>query len=373
MLTAQSLPLPVAPLPTPALVVDVDRLDANVVAMAAAMTSAGVVLRPHFKTSKMLEVARRQLAAGAVGVTCATPEEVDALLDASIDDVFWANGTASVGKARQAADFNRRGRVAVGVDSVELAELLRDAAAAASVTIPCLIELDTGLHRTGVPAGRAVALARAVTALPGLEMVGIYTHEGQLAGIDGDRAEVRKAGLSAGATLAAVAAEIRAAGFALPIVSVGSTPGWDSAPRAEGVTEARPGTYVFFDANQLRLESAAIEQCALTVLTTVVSTQREDGVVVDAGLKAMSSDRSNRGGTFGLVLDSAGRVDESLSFDLAYEEHGLLTGPGSGRLAVGDVLRILPNHACGVVNMWSRVYAVRDGIAIEEWNPRGRH
>jgi D-serine deaminase-like pyridoxal phosphate-dependent protein len=139
------------------------------------------------------------------------------------------------------------------------------------------------------------------------------------------------------------------------------------------VTEARPGTYVFFDANQLRMESATIEQCALTVLTTVVSTQRDGGVVVDAGLKAMSSDRSNRGSTFGLVLDAAGRVDESLSFDVAYEEHGLLTGPGSDRLAVGDRLRILPNHACGVVNMWSRVYAVRDGVAIEEWNPRGRH
>lgn len=366
-----------APIPrtlaTPALVIDRARLEANVKRMAVAMAAAGVALRPHFKTSKMIAVARLQLSAGAVGLTCATAAEVEALLDAGIEDIFWANSPVGPVKARQAALFNQRGRVAVGLDSVALAEPLAAAADELGVTIPVLIEVDTGLGRTGVRAERAASLASALGAYGSLELTGVYTHEGQLAGLGGTRDELRAAGISAGEQLASVALELRAAGFAVPVVSVGSTPGWDSAPLAEGVTEARPGTYVFFDANQLRLESTTIECCALRVLTSVVSTQRDGAIVIDAGLKAMSSDPSNRGPSYGLALTSEGLVDPSLTFSTAYEEHGLLVGDGAQRYKVGDVLSVLPNHACGTVNMWSRIYVISGDGAVDIWTPIARH
>lgn len=357
---------------TPALIIDRGRMEANIARMAAAMSAIGVALRPHFKTSKLIEVARLQLEAGAVGFTCATPEEVDALLDAGITDVFWAHGPVGA-KARLAAEFNRRGRVAIGVDSVDLVHPVASAAEAVGVTVPVRLEIDTGLGRTGVRPDDAVEVARRIAALPGLELEGVYTHEGQLAGIVGDRADVRSAGVSAGQTLVAAADAIRAAGIRVDIVSVGSTPGWDSAPAVPGVTEARPGTYVFGDANQLRLESVTLDQCALTVLASVVSTQREGAVIVDAGIKAMSSDRSNRGSTFGLALTADRGLDDDVEFSIAYEEHGTLAGDGVSGLRVGDTISILPNHACGVVNMWGTVHVLDDDGVTQTWHTVARH
>ena len=355
---------------TPALMIDKTRLEANIARMAAAMDVAGVDLRPHFKTSKLIEVATIQIAAGAVGFTCSTPEEVDALLTAGFTNLFWAN--APVGsKAELAAAFNERGLVAVGIDSMALANPLGAAALARGVAVPVLIEVDTGLGRTGVAPKDALALAEQLTRLDGVELVGVYMHEGQLAGVGGTREQLRAAGTSAAETLVAVAEQLRAEGIPVPIVSVGSTPGWDSAPLVAGVTEARPGTYVFSDANQLRLESTTLDQCALTVLTSVVSVQRENAVIVDAGIKAMSSDRSNRGNTFGLPLMSDRELDESLEFDIAYEEHGRLNGAHTR--SVGDTIHILPNHACGVINMWSFVNVLDGDGAIEIWSPVARH
>jgi D-serine deaminase-like pyridoxal phosphate-dependent protein len=358
---------------TPALLIDRAKLRTNIAAMAAAMHGAGVALRPHFKTSKMLEVARLQREAGAVGFTCATAAEVEALLGDGVTDIFWANSTATRAKARLAAEFNRDARVAIGLDSIELAGLLQDAAEEAGVVIPCLLEIDTGLHRTGVGAADAIELAERVAALDRLRIEGVYMHEGQLASLRGTRAELRAAGTDAGRELVEVAETLRAAGHRIDVVSVGSTPGWDSAPLAAGVTEARPGTYVFFDANQVRLGSADVDQCALTVLTTVVSAGGSDRAIIDAGIKAMSSDRSNRGDTFGLPLAQDGWLDDSLAFDGAYEEHGVVHGTGAARLRVGDTIRLLPNHACGVVNMWSRIYVIDDNEIVDVWTPVARH
>lgn len=358
---------------TPTLVIDRARMTANIDTMAGAMRAAGVALRPHFKTSKMLEVARMQFAAGAVGFTCATGAEVAALLADGFTDIFWANSPATTEKARLAADFNRSAHVAIGIDSLALGQLLQHAGAEAGVTIPCLLEIDTGMHRTGVQPEEALELAAALAALDHVRIEGVYMHEGQLASIRGSRPELRDAGTEAANALVEVAEQLRAAGHTITTVSVGSTPGWDSAPLAAGVTEARPGTYVFFDANQVRLGSAGIDQCALTVLTTVVKANGVDRVLVDAGIKAMSSDRSNRGDTFGLPLTRDGLLDDSLTFGVAYEEHGAMEGPSAGALRVGDTVRVLPNHACGVVNMWSRIYVIDDNEVVDVWTPVARH
>lgn len=359
-------------LDTPMLVIDLRRMEANIQAMAEAMAGAGVALRPHFKTSKMIEVARRQMGAGAIGFTCATPAEVEALLDAGITDLFWANAPATPAKARFAAEVNRRGRVIVGLDSEALAARVSAEAVTAGVVVPVRIEVDTGLRRTGVAADDALGLARAIVGLPGVELDGVYMHEGQLASVPGDHAARVEAGRAASEQLVAVAEGLRAAGVRVDAVSVGSTPGWDSAPFVPGVTEARPGTYVFFDANQWRLGSAEPARCALHLHTTVVSAVRPGEVVVDAGIKALSSDRSNRGDTLGIVVDDAGAPLEGVSFPRAYEEHGVVES-GAEEWSVGDRLRVLPNHACGVVNMWSRVIVADDGDVVGYWTPVARH
>lgn len=362
----------VASIETPALVIDAARLRANVAAMAATLAQAGVGLRPHFKTSKLIEVARLQREAGAAGFTCATPGEAAALLDAGFDGIFWANSPVGA-KAALAARFSLRGDVAVGLDSVALAEGLQAAAAEAGTRIRFLLEIDTGLGRTGVAPGDALPVAAALRAFDRLDLIGVYTHEGQLAGLTGPRPELRAAGQLAGQRLVSVAEQLRAAGWRIERVSVGSTPGWDSAPFVPGVTEARPGTYVFFDANQLRLGSCDIGQCAVTVLTSVVSVPRDGAAVIDAGLKAMSSDGANRGSGFGLPLTAARQLEPGLAFNVAFEEHGLLSGPLASGLAVGQRMHIVPNHACGVTNMWSRVYVVDGEEVVADWAQVARH
>ncbi|MEL0627041.1 alanine racemase [Salinibacterium amurskyense] len=358
---------------TPALLIDRAQMMRNISMMAEFAVKAEVALRPHFKTSKMIEVARLQVQAGAVGFTCATMAEAEALLAAGINDVFWANAPASAQKARFAAEANQTARLAVGIDSVELAAVLSQAAVAAGSTIPVILEIDTGLARTGVLAAAADGVAADIAALPGILLDGVYMHEGQLASLKGTRDEIVAAGTGAASSLVAVAEQLRASGHTISVVSVGSTPGWESAPRVAGVTEARAGTYVFFDANQLRLGSALSAQCALTVLSTVVSVPAADRRVIDAGIKAMSSDRSNRGDTLGLVTAPEGALADNIVFERAYEEHGILNGTGIDALGFGSRVRIIPNHACGVVNMFSRVHVVEGSDVVDIWNPVGRH
>ncbi|MGI5238336.1 alanine racemase [Dactylosporangium sp. CA-139066] len=361
-------------LPTPALVVDVDRLERNIARMAGAFAAAGVALRPHAKTSKCLEVVRRQLTAGAGGMTCSTPAEVAWLRAAGVADLLWAH--APVGPAKVAfvvAAASDGGGLTVALDSLEAARPLSHAAAAAGVTVPFVLEVNTGHARLGVDPERVMSTAAALSALPGLRLRGLLTHEGHLATMP-DRPSLEAAGRAAGDLLAALAAQLRAAGHAIDIVSVGSTPGATSAPFAPGVTEGRPGTYVYYDANQIRLGSCTIDDCALTVLARVVSVQRPGRPIIDAGIKAMSSDTIAAAGSVGLVCHPDNARRPGVTFADANEEHGfLLDDDGDDRLAVGDVVRLVPNHACGTTNMWSHLYAVRGDEVLDRWEISARY
>lgn len=358
-------------LPTPAALIEVVRLDRNVAEMAARLTEHGVALRPHFKTSKCLQVAHRQLAAGAIGMTCSTPAEVTLLAEDGITGSLWAHQPVGPAKVEFAVRAVRDWQTILVADSVAVAAPLSEALAAAGVEADLLLEVNTGHARTGVDPDRAVATAVEIEALPGLRVRGVMTHEGHLA-THPDRAVREQHGRETSALLVQVAESLRQQGIQADTVSVGSTPGASSTPFVSGVTEARPGTYVYFDANQLRLGSCLPDQCALTVLGTVVSAERPGTVIVDAGVKAMSSDTITAENGVGLVWDLDGHPLEDVEFSSANEEHGFLTGPGTARLRVGDRVRLVPNHACGTVNMWSRVWAVEDG-AFTEWPVAARH
>ena len=357
--------------PTPALVIDRAVMERNVTEMAQRMKNLGVALRPHWKTSKMVEAAHMQSIAGCVGFTCATPAEVECLLDHGFTDLTWAHQPVGTPKVSFAVEANRRGRVRVALDSLEAAAPLASAGTRAGVVIPYLIEVDTGLGRAGVVPGRVVDLAGRLVRLEGLEFEGIITHAGHLSAFGDDRSGLETEGRAVGRTMVGLAQALREAGFQVTVVSVGSTPGSTSTPTVPGITEARPGTYVFHDANQVAVGSTDLSGCALTVAARVVSTPRPGEAIIDAGSKAMSSDSSTSGTGFGKVLAKNGAYAD-IAFFKANEEHGFLRGPEVDCLMVGDMVRILPNHACATVNMWSRALVIGDDGSLKEWKIRAR-
>ena len=362
------LPTPLDALPTPSLLVDLDRLERNIAAMASAFATAGVALRPHVKTSKCWEVARRQLDAGAIGLTCSTAAEVAWLRGHGVADLLWAHIPIGPRKVEfvvgTALDD---GGLTVSLDSVEAARPLSEAASAAGVTVPFVLEVNTGHARLGVDPADAVATAAGIAALPGLRLRGVLTHEGHISAL-ADRPSLERAGAAAGGLLVEVAGALRAAGHHVEIVSVGSTPGATSTPFVSGVTEGRPGTYVYYDGNQIRMGSCGPDQCAQTVLARVASVRRVGRPIIDAGVKAMSSDAIAAAGGVGLVVDRPG-----VTFPEANEEHGFLHDGGTVPLPVGDLVRLVPNHACGTTNMWSHLYAVRGDQAVERWEISARY
>jgi D-serine deaminase-like pyridoxal phosphate-dependent protein len=359
-------------LETPSLVVDVGQVERNVDRVAERLSAAGVSLRPHWKTSKCLEVARLQLAAGAIGFTCSTPEEVRALGDAGIRGLVWAHqpvGAAKVGFAVEAV--GRYGTWLIA-DSVEVARPLSEALISTGLVADLLLDVDTGLGRTGVEPQGALALAAEIAGLPGLRLRGVLAHEGHLYGYGADHLALDAEAGDSARRLVEVAEGLRAAGHATDVVSVGSTPGLAASPYVAGVTEARPGTYVYNDGNQLRLGTCTLDDCALTVLARVVSVHA-GRAIIDAGSKAMSSDAVSAENGYGLVLDISGEPLVGVAFARANEEHGFLVGPGTSSLAVGDLVRILPHHACATVNMWSEVAAVQADGTYERWPVIARH
>jgi len=355
-------------LPTPAALVDLDVLERNLARMAARAREAGVRLRPHAKTHKSPEIGRMQIAAGAAGLSLAKAGEAEVFADAGFDDLFLAYPVVGADKARRLLALAERLRLAVGVDSLEGAKTLAEPFRAAGRRLDVLLKVDVGFRRVGVTPERAGDLARRLAELPGLRLRGVFTHAGHgyLAETAEARAEVARA---EGETMVAVAAELRSAGVPIEDVSVGSTPTAAGAMAVRGVTECRPGNYVFHDASQVSLGTCALEDCALTVLATVVSVPTADRAVVDAGSKSLSSDPLRpRPGGHGWILGRGSRI-ERLS-----EEHGVITVAPGESFRVGERLRILPNHACVVANLHDRLLGVR-GERVEAEFPvaaRGR-
>ncbi|MGE5413962.1 MAG: alanine racemase [Syntrophomonadaceae bacterium] len=347
--------IPIEDLPTPAVLVDLDVLEKNVAAMQRRARAAEVALRPHAKTHKSPEIGRMQLAAGARGLTLAKTSEAEVFASVGFDDIFLAYPIVGADKARRLLAISDRVRLTVGVDGIEGAQSLGTVFAEAGRRLRVLLKIDTGFHRVGVAPERAVALATSVAGIPGLELSGVFTHAGH--GYAGPTPEdVARIGRSEASLLAETAGALRAAGFRSDEVSVGSTPTAAAAKSGEGVTECRPGTYVFNDRSQVALGSAAEGDCALTVLATVVSVPAPDRAVVDAGSKTLSSDpmRPVPDG-FGAVVDARTRLTR------VSEEHGVMTVAAGERYRVGDRIRILPNHACAVVNLHDALVTVRGG------------
>ena len=348
---------------TPALIVDLDRLTSNIAAMSESARTKGVALRPHAKTHKSIQIADLQVNAGAVGITVATVSEAEAFAGHGIDDIFIAYPVVPVGaKARRFADLVDRVTLRVGVESSAGAQAIAEASGGKGVSV--VIEIDSGQHRTGVQASEVAALAAECRRV-GLAVDGVFTHGGHAYA---DPGAPRRAGTDEGDQLELAARALREAGFAVSVVSAGSTPTW-RAPRPSAVTEERPGTYVFGDRQQLALGSQQQEGCAAWIAATVVSS-RNGRVVIDAGSKALTGERPPWLAGFGTVAELGNAVITRVS-----EHHGILDDVDSSAVAVGDMVSVLPNHICTAVNLFDEYVVIDDARVVDRWElvARGRN
>lgn len=353
-------------LPTPALLLDLDVLEANLRSAARRADRLDVRLRPHVKTHKCLEVARRQREAGAAGITVSTLPEAEAFARGGFEDMAWAFPVIP-GRVEEAAAIDRRGRLRLTVDRPEALELLEDVGHPFRVRV----EVDCGDGRCGVdPGGRTlVELAESLAASETLTFDGLLTHSGQAYDVrdPDERAAVAEAERAA---VAGAAARLRERGLDVPTVSAGSTPAFTAARSMEGVDEVRPGNYALFDRTQAALGSCGPGDVAATVLATVVSTRPDAGrSVVDAGALALSkdpgpADPSAPGGVcMGALRDPDGGLRTDARLVSLSQEHGLVDAP----LAHGERVRIVPNHACLTVACHDAFHAVRDGEVVGRW------
>lgn len=347
--------------PTPSLVIDEERLDHNIAAMAAFAARAGLALRPHVKTHKCVEIARRQVAAGAIGITVATISEAEVFATAGATDIFiayplWLDDDKAV-RLRRVLQSTP---LLIGIDSAEGAGRLALGTAGLSERLSVLVEVDSGHHRSGVTPAEAGQVASAAAQL-GLDVAGVFTFPGHSYAPD----TRRTAAVDEMHALAEAVLALKHEGIMARIVSGGSTPSVEFAD-ASVLTELRPGVYVFGDAQQWELGTCAPENIALTVCTTVVS-RTPERVVADAGSKALAADRGSFSTGFGRLLDHPEARLSAIS-----EHHVTITGIDC---RPGTRLRVVPNHVCTAVNLADEYVVERNGEVIGSWpvDARGRN
>ena len=350
---------------TPALVVDLDIFERNLSRVAGYAREHNLRLRPHAKTHKSAWIGRRQLDLGAAGLTVAKVTEAEALMGAEPRDLLLAYPIFGRAKLDHLMQIARRTNVTVALDSVEIA---RGISEAATEEIGVLAEVDVGLGRVGVAPGTPLLdLARAVQSLPHLRLEGITFYPGHIKSLDA-------AGLEALAKLSQLVRSIlddfERAGIEVKIVSGGSTPALFHSHEIDGLNEIRPGTYVFNDVNTVGSGACAWEDCAASVLATVVSTARPGHMIIDGGSKTFSSDRVSYSSevTFGRLTEAPGA-----RFHKMNEEHGFIDITKAEReFSVGDRVRIIPNHVCVAMNLHEKVYGIRGDKVEEVWAVEGR-
>ena len=367
-----------ARLDTPAALIDVRRMDANIARLRARMDALGVRFRPHVKTSKCLEVVRRQVDAGARGITVSTLKEAEEFFAAGIDDILYAV-CVSPDKLPRALALRRKGcDLKLLTDSVAGAGAIAAFGKAAGETLEAWIEIDTDGNRSGIPPeGDALLPVGRALHEGGVRLGGVMAHAGGSYAFDTPGALQAAAEQERAGTVRA-AARLRAAGLPCPVASVGSTPTALSAQSLEGVTEVRAGVYVFFDLVMHNIGVCTMDEIALSVLTTVIGHQPGKGwAIVDAGWMAMSRDRGTQAQKrdFGLgqACTEDGTPIEGYIVESANQEHGIVARVGAPdgdiarRFPVGTRLRILPNHACATAAQFQAYTALQGDGEPSRW------
>jgi len=353
---------------TPAILIDLDIMERNLARVASYARENALRLRPHTKTHKIPALGRKQIELGAAGLTVAKVGEAEVMLDSGTPDLLVAYPVIGRRKLERLMEVARRTRLTVALDNVICARQLSDAARAAQVNVGVLVECDVGMGRVGVnPGAELIELGKAVANLPRLDLLGIAFYPGHIKMLDED-------GLAAIESLSQrvdrTVREFRAAGLNAEIVSGGSTPTLFHSHRVAGLNEIRPGTYIFNDRNTVETGACTLDDCAATILCTVVSTARPQQMILDGGSKTFSSDRLATGEPgFGLIREIPGAL-----FSKMNEEHGYvdLRRAESAAVEVGDRVRVIPNHICVAMNLHEQVYGIRGGEVEQVWRVEAR-
>ena len=338
---------------TPALVVDLDMFEHNLDLMANAVRGSGRKLRPHAKSHKCPEIAKAQIARGAIGICCQKVDEAAAFVAAGIADILVTNEIVAPAKIARLAALAKAATIGVLVDDVRVIADLSAAAVMAGGTLHAYVEIDVGAHRCGVaPGAAAVGLAQAVAAAPGLHFRGLHAYHGAAQHLRKPQ-ERRDAIVAASALAAETKANIEATGIACPVVTGAGTGTWQLERDSGVYTELQPGSYIFMDAdyarNALAPDEHAFEQ-SLYVLCTVMSVPLPSRAVVDAGLKALAVDS-------GLPLVHVAR---GLDYVKASDEHGVLdVDPAAATPALGDRVWLIPGHCDPTVNLYDWIVGMR--------------
>lgn len=366
-------------LETPCIVLNAETVDKNIKNMQAAVHACGCDLRPHIKTHKMSRFARAQAEAGCAGITCAKVSEAEVMAQGGIKDIFIAYPLIGDFRIKRAmALYPQLDRLILAVDSIRGAKLLSEAAQNAGIIPEVRIEVDTGCKRTGVPGEEAVQLAKAVSALPNLNLTGIYTFKGLLyqGAATADRALAAR---EEGEMLARVAREMQNAGIEIREISAGSTPTALGAAQTGLVTEVRPGTYIFNDYMLYRQNACAFADIAGLLYCTVVSTPAPDYAVIDGGSKTFPMDITPGVAPYfypgyATVLGADEKPDLNLQLRRLSEEHGIITAKnGETGLYVGQVIPLVPIHICPAINLQNQVYIFENGgLTVQKVDARGK-
>lgn len=366
---SDSPPLRIEQLETPAALVDLDILAQNIDRMAEYSALHGLSLRPHVKTHKSPRIAAEQLRLGAVGLTCATPRELEVMSDVT-RDLLLNYPLLGATKLARVLSLPSNVQLTVAVDSMIAVDALAATSRILDRPVQVYVELDLGMHRVGVQrVDDAIALALRVKEQPPLVFAGITFYPGHIREPVGEQ-DAKLAKLRD--DLALALDRMEGAGVRPRVVSGGSTPAAWRMHEVPGVTEVRPGTYVYNDRTTAEIGACAWEDCALTVLATVVSTAVDGQAVIDAGCKALGREpvRGAPREGFAALLDRPEVTVERMS-----EEHGILDlTRTTWRPRVGDVVRLVPNHVCIVVHLNDSIYGVRRDVVEARWpvSARGR-
>jgi D-serine deaminase-like pyridoxal phosphate-dependent protein len=357
----------ISELDTPAVLIDLDRMERNIRRAQEHCGRHGKAMRPHIKTHKIPQIARMQVEAGAVGITCAKLGEVEVMVGAGLREILLAYPIVGEAKLRRLVRVAQEANLTVAFDSLEVAQGISEAVGrygeGSGREIGALVEIDTGMGRCGIaPGPEMVALCRRVADLPGLRFRGLMTYQGWVTGT----AEERAAKLQTeDERLKRILGDLAEAGLETPVVSGGSTPTLFQSHLVEPITENRAGTYVFNDVNTVSTGAVTLDDCAMRIAVTVVSTAVPGQIIIDGGSKTFTSDRSAGPGevTHGYVVE-----DPELRFVKMNEEHGYVKRDRSTKsYRIGDRLHVIPNHVCVAMNMHEEVYGHRNGEVVETW------
>jgi D-serine deaminase-like pyridoxal phosphate-dependent protein len=367
---------------TPALLLDKMKLNRNIERMMKVRDTYGVQVRPHFKTHKSVMIAKRQLEAGACGITVATVSEAEVLLENGVDDILLAFPVADPKRIGRMLDWTKKARIILTIDSIEQGSIVEEEAAKRSVSAEVWIKINSGLNRCGTEPGQEAAeLAEfLVKKCAHLQLTGMFTHAGHSYKASGPE-ELDAIAEEEAESVLKSAELCSEAGIKLKHLSVGSTPTFERAAKYKGITEVRPGNAVFFDAMQAAIGVASWEETALTIVASVVS-KKGDRLILDAGSKALTTEKGAHGNEavkgFGRVITENGELYVSR----VSEEHGIIDYEDnsesfegiSGSLALNDKVEIVPNHACVSVNLFNHYnLLLQDGrIEVLAVDARGK-